>query len=121
MIKKYRNRSTYPRVSEYRAIQSFRRFFENTTTSARITGVDEELINRFHIILQTISSGEAINIAKFRMYTIETAKYFVEKYRWYKMPTGVHRLLIHGPDIIAAALLPTGVNFQKKRRKRLIN
>lgn len=85
-----------------------RRFFENTTTSARITGVDEELIHRFHIILQTISSGEAINIAKFRMYTTETAKYFVEKYPWYKMPTGVHRLLIHGPDIIAAALVPIG-------------
>lgn len=85
-----------------------RRFFENTSTSARITGLDEELIRRFHVILQTISCGEAIDIAKFRIYTVETAKHFVTKYPWYKMPTGVHRLLIHGPDIIAAALVPIG-------------
>ena len=33
-----------------------RRFFQNSTLSALITGVDQEIINRFHVILQTISS-----------------------------------------------------------------
>ena len=34
-----------------------RRFFQNAAISAEITGVDEKLIHRFHIILQVISSG----------------------------------------------------------------
>ncbi|CAG4934584.1 unnamed protein product [Colias eurytheme] len=35
-----------------------RRFFSDAKTSACITGIDEELIERFHIILQAIASGE---------------------------------------------------------------
>jgi len=38
-----------------------RRFFENSTVSASITGVDENLIKRFHVILQAISSGYEIH------------------------------------------------------------
>ncbi|EFN61162.1 hypothetical protein EAG_09608, partial [Camponotus floridanus] len=68
-----------------------RRFFENTSISATITGVSESLINRFHVILQAISSHHA--------YALETAWEFIELYPWYYMPTSVHKLLIHGPEI----------------------
>ena len=43
-----------------------RRFFENTSISATITGVSESLINRFHVILQAISSGHNITYDNFR-------------------------------------------------------
>ncbi|KAF2902686.1 hypothetical protein ILUMI_03500 [Ignelater luminosus] len=52
--------------------------------------------------------GRKINIKKFREYTVETARYFVKEYPWYKIPPGVHRLLIHRPDIIDSALLQIG-------------
>lgn len=85
-----------------------RRFFENTKTSSLITGVSEELISRFHIILQTISSGRDIDVEKFRVYALATARHYVKEYPWYNMPTSVHRLLIHGPEIISSAILPIG-------------
>lgn len=38
----------------------------------------------------------------------KTARKFVELYPWYYMPTSVHKLLIHSPQIVAHALLPIG-------------
>jgi len=85
-----------------------RRFFENAIISASITGVDENLINRFYVILQVISCGHDIDLLKFEEYAVATARKFVELYPWYYMPTSVHKLLIHGQKIIASALLPIG-------------
>jgi len=47
-----------------------RRFFENTSISATIIGVSESLINRFHVILQAISSGHNIKYDNFRAYAL---------------------------------------------------
>lgn len=85
-----------------------RRFFENYKISATITGLNENLIYRFYIILQTITCGFAIDTAKFREYTLDTAREYVRLYDWYYMPTSVHKLLIHGPEIVRSALLPIG-------------
>lgn len=86
-----------------------RRFFENSSISATITGASEYLINRFYVILQAISSGFNIKCDKFREYALETARKFVDLYSWYYMSTSVHKLLIYGPEIIASALLPRAV------------
>lgn len=85
-----------------------RRFFENSSISATITGASEYLINRFYVILQAISSGFNIKCDKFREYALETARKFVDLYSWHYMSTLVHKLLIYGPEIIASALLPIG-------------
>lgn len=86
-----------------------RRFFFNSSLSAEITGVDETLIKRFHIILQALSSGLEIDPRKFGNYALETAKLYVEKYSWYCMPSSVHKILIHGESIINHfAVLPIG-------------
>lgn len=85
-----------------------RRFFENSKMSAEITGINLELIERFHIILQVISSGYNINIEKFEEYCIETARQLVTLYPWYSMPTTVHKILIHGATIADALELPIG-------------
>ena len=42
-----------------------RRFFQNYSISAKITGVDENLILRFYTLLLAISSGHEINVNKF--------------------------------------------------------
>ena len=49
------------------------RFFENSEISASIMGINEELIKRFHIVLQVITCGFEINIPKFRKYSEDTA------------------------------------------------
>ncbi|XP_026326750.1 uncharacterized protein LOC113235304 [Hyposmocoma kahamanoa] len=86
-----------------------RRFFSDAKTSARITGVDEELIERFHIILQTVASGERIDLTKFSEFCKNTATLYVQLYPWYYMPSSVHKLLMHGADIIEYfGMLPIG-------------
>lgn len=86
-----------------------RKFFENPKTVAEITELDENLIQRFSNILKTISSCHYVNIETFRPYCLETAKIYMELYgEWYKMSATVHKLLIHGSDIIQALPLPVG-------------
>jgi hypothetical protein len=51
-----------------------RRFFKNYRESARMNGVNENLIRRCYVILQSISSGFELNIEEFDKYTKDTAK-----------------------------------------------
>lgn len=95
-----------------------RRFFRDPEMSALITGVHLELIKRFKIILQAISSGHTINIEKFQNYALTTAKLFLEKYDCYPMPTTVHKILIHGPQVIKYALLPIGQLSEEAQEAR---
>lgn len=77
-----------------------RKFFEFPDKTAAITGLDEEIVRRFAVILQAITSGEKIDIIKFKDYARKTAEKYVELYDWYYMSSTVHKLLIHGADII---------------------
>lgn len=77
-----------------------RRFFANPETTAEITKLDVNLIRRLAVILQCISSGEKIQVQKFKLYCDETANLFVELYPWYNMPASLHKLLIHGSQIV---------------------
>ena len=83
-------------------------FFEKYEKTAQITGIDQDIIYRFYITLQAISCGHDINVDNFRQYTVELAKKIVTSYNWYYMPTLVHKLLIHGPEIIQHSVLPIG-------------
>lgn len=86
-----------------------RTFFINYSCSANITGVDEDLIRRLYIMLQTMSSGIAINATKFGRYAMDTAQIFVNNYNWYYMPSSLHKVLIHGESVIRHfAILPIG-------------
>ncbi|EFN73410.1 hypothetical protein EAG_03299, partial [Camponotus floridanus] len=76
-----------------------RKFFSKPSLSASITGIDEQLIKRFAVILRIISSGYEINREEFETYTLDTAKLYVQLYNWYYMPASVHKLLIHNKQI----------------------
>lgn len=73
-----------------------------------------------HIILIVIASGYEIKIHEFREYTYKTAKRFVKKYPWYNTSPKMHRVFIHGPEIIESSLLPIRQKKLKKSRKREI-
>lgn len=88
-------------------------FFKHAEKSAQITGIDVNLINRFNNILSVMASGRNINIKNFQNYGIETAKLFLALYPWFYMPASVHKILIHGAEVIRHALLPIGIYFSK--------
>jgi len=83
-------------------------FFEKYQKSAQITGIDQDIIHGFYIILQAISCGYDINVDNFRKYAVELARKIVKSFDWYYMPTLVHKLLLHSPEIILHAVLPIG-------------
>lgn len=86
-----------------------RRFFGDVGTTASITGVDENLIRRFSVILECISSGHTINVDKFKEFADDTLHLYNQLYSWYYMPASVHKILVHGKDIIGnLGLIPIG-------------
>lgn len=86
-----------------------RKFFEDPVKTADITGLDAELIHRFAVILQSITSGEDVDTVKFKDYAYKTAERYVSLYNWYYMSATVHKLLLHGADIITCnAIVPIG-------------
>ncbi|XP_025406345.1 uncharacterized protein LOC112680462, partial [Sipha flava] len=95
-----------------------RRFFKNAELTSAITNVDLQLIKRFGVILKTMSSGYEINLEKFEAYTLETAELYVSLYPWYYMPASVHKILIHGTDVIRSALLPIGQLSEEAQEAR---
>lgn len=85
-----------------------RRFFEEYETNSSITGLNKDLLYRFNVILKTISIGLEIDSHKFREYCLDTRKLYLELYSWYKLPMTVHKILVHGADIVDNCLLPLG-------------
>lgn len=86
--------------------------------TAVITGLDQELVQRFAVILQAITSSENIDVEKFRIYTRATAERYVELYGWYYMSATVHKLLIHGADIIKNCIVPIGILSEEASEAR---
>lgn len=84
-----------------------RGFFSDATTS-RITGLNHGILERFHVLLRTLSSGFEIDVDKFETYATETKELYLRLYGWYPMPVTVHKILCHSKDIINTFLLPIG-------------
>lgn len=95
-----------------------RRFFQQPKMAAEITGVNESLIERFSVILRTMACGYQINTELFRDYTLKTAQIFVENYPWFYMPSSVHKILIHGADIINSVAIPIGMMSEEALEAR---
>lgn len=95
-----------------------RRFFDNPSISSSITGIDENLIYRFSVILKTLNQNFAIDPTAFGNYAMDTAKQYVRLYPWYYMPASVHKILIHGADIISSCLLPIGMMSEEAQEHR---
>lgn len=85
-----------------------RRFFSNVDLSSEITKIDKELILKFSVILRVLVSGCNINLIKFKTLLEETRSLYIQLYGWYYMPSTVHKVLVHGCDIIEFFELPIG-------------
>lgn len=85
-----------------------RRFFRNPELSAKITGIDIQLIRRFLVILETLSCELEIDAERFQLYAEETRKLYFEHYSWYYLPPSIHKILVHSKKIIESCILPLG-------------
>ena len=88
---------------------SARLFFKEYEKSAKITGVNVDLIKHFSIILTTINSGFDIEPDKFDTFCKTTASIYVKHYNWFFMPRSVHQILMHGSKIIEHFSVPIGM------------
>lgn len=102
-----------------------RRFFSNSEVAAEITGIDKRLIDNFAIILRVLSCGSPINVQTFKELLIITRNMYLIHYGWYYMPSTVHKVLVHGCDVIDFFNLPIGIYTfyfsDKKLNKKLIS
>lgn len=85
-----------------------RRLFSNSAVAAEITGVNKDLIEHFSIILRVMSCGMEINISTFQEHVTRTRDLYLLNYSWYNMPSSVHKVLVHGCEIIKFFDLPIG-------------
>lgn len=60
-----------------------------TKLTAEITGISEDLIKRFSVILEVITCGAAIDPKQFGIYSYNITKMFLDLYGWYYMPVTV--------------------------------
>ncbi|KAG4073854.1 hypothetical protein HA402_014059 [Bradysia odoriphaga] len=113
-----------------------RTFFNDPKFASKTTGINEQLIRRFKVILATLCCGQNVDAEKFRKYALETAELFVTLYDWFYMPVSVHKVifrfktfvcykvnssmqvLIHGADVIATLNLPIGVYSEEAQEAR---
>ncbi|XP_067622258.1 uncharacterized protein [Eurosta solidaginis] len=101
-----------------------RRFFQEPKLAALLTGISEELIRRFSVILRTMACGYKVNTHAFKIYSFDTAEIFFKTYPWFYMPSSVPKILIRGADIINYVSLSIGMmseEAQEARNKDLRN
>jgi len=70
------------------------------------------------VILETICCNFTIDAEKFGIYARETANLAISLYPWYNMPSTVHKILIHGKEIIESAALPIGSLSEEAKESR---
>ena len=95
-----------------------RRAFKDVRKFSEATGVDVKLLQRFAVILSALSSSSTIDVGKYQQYAMETAQLYVSLYPWYKMPASLHKILVHGADIIGGLELPIGAYSEEAQEAR---
>lgn len=96
------------KVTELQITAIYRIFFKEPKKAEQIAGVDETLISRLPVILQVISCDYKLGSETFRKYANEATELYVKFYVWYKMPTSLHKILIHGANFMDTILLAIG-------------
>jgi len=85
-----------------------RRAFENPNLFPDSLNLDQ-LIHKFKTILIALSCQLPLDSNRFEKISHATAELYVRCYPWYPMPSTVHKILMHGAEIISTSLLPIGM------------
>jgi len=95
-----------------------RRAFEKPDLLVKCLGLDCQLLCQFKTILIALSIQFPINPIKFEQLCNSTAENYVKHYSWYPMPSTLHKILIHGADIISTSMLPVGILAEEASEAR---
>ena len=90
-----------------------RKAFKNAQITARICGVSTILVSNLDIIWRTLSSGKSINPIQFDKFCKETLQQYMVDAGWYSIPPTLHRVLVHGKDIIQATPIAIGTTSEE--------
>ncbi|OXA46867.1 hypothetical protein Fcan01_18208 [Folsomia candida] len=85
-----------------------RRAFRNYEEFAKLTGLDVEFVRRLWVILVALTCQLPLNADKFGEYCFNVVQYYLTLYQWFPMPASMHKILIHGKDIINSSIIPLG-------------
>lgn len=86
-----------------------RRAFEKPDLLAELLGLDRQMLQNFKTILIALSCQLPVDPVRFDNLAFSTAEIYVKYYSWYPMPSTVHKIFIHGEDIMRNSLLPLGM------------
>lgn len=95
-----------------------RRFFQDPETTARITGLEVDIVRRVATLLCALSSKLEIDVKSFETYAEETRKLYVHYYDYYPLSPSVHRILVHGSEIISHCEIPIGLLSEEAQERR---
>ena len=90
-----------------------RKAFKNAQTTARICGVSTILVSNLDTIWRTLTSGKSINPIQFEKFCQETLQQYMVDAAWYSLPPTLHRVLVHGKDIIKATPIAIGATSEE--------
>ena len=90
-----------------------RKAFKSAQATARICGVSTILVSNLDTIWRTLSSGKSINPDQFDKFCKETLNQYMIDAGWYSLPPTLHRVLVHGRDIIEATPIAIGTTSEE--------
>jgi hypothetical protein len=90
-----------------------RKAFANADTFAQICGVSTILVSNLDVICRTLASSHNIDADKFEEFCNATLAQYMIDCPWYNIPPTLHKVLVHGADIIRATPLPIGVTSEE--------
>ncbi len=85
-----------------------RKAFSNPVKFAQIIGVSPMLVSNLDVIWRTMASKHQINSEKFGEFCTETLDIYLTDAGWYNLSPTLHKIFIHGKDIIKACPVPLG-------------
>ena len=90
-----------------------RKAFKNSQTTARICGVSTILVSNLDIIWRTLSFSKPIIPFQFDKICEKTLQQYMIDAGWYALPPTLHRVLVHGKDIIKATPIAIGITSEE--------
>lgn len=88
------------------------------STFAEILGVEQWLVDDFQIVLVALSCGLPIDTEKYAIFCRNLATKYVNTYKWHPMTVTVHKILIHGHQVMECAILPVGMLSEQAGESR---
>lgn len=84
------------------------RFFMNLELRRNITGLDDNLIKRFSILLRKLISRYYIIFIEFETFRFETRTLYLNLHSWQYISVTLDKILVHSTDVIKTCILLIG-------------